>query len=94
VTRERIAAAVLRSAFILALAAIPVGAADLPVWPHEQQALLLTTEDELLQVQRKLFAARQRHDQTSIDELGQQFKELQEKRRQLIELTRDQLPSQ
>ncbi len=82
----------------LALAAVlttgPVRGDDLPAWPNEQQALLRETEDQLIHVQHELFAARQQGDQTAVAELSKQFKELQDKRRRLITVTKDQLPSE
>lgn len=55
---------------------------------------LRDTEDEVLKVQRRLFAARQMQDQAATAELTKQFRELQDKRCQLIQVTRDRLPSE
>jgi hypothetical protein len=87
-------AQVLLAGLTLGLTARPVLAADLPQYPNEQQALLRDTEHQVLDVQLQLFAARQRNDQAAVEQLGKQFKELQDKRRALIDATRDQLPSQ
>lgn len=81
-------------ALLCATAVPPAVADDLPVWPHEQQAVLNATEEELLIVQRKLFAARQGNDQAAITALSRQFRALQDKRLALIELTSGQLPSE
>lgn len=83
----------------LALAMI-VGAAgaaaaeELPSWPHEQQAMLRQVEDQLLTVQRQMFKARQQGDAAALDRAGTRFRELQDTRRQLIDVTRNQLPSE
>jgi hypothetical protein len=87
------------SRFIAALALLLVlapaaGAGELPSWPHEQQAMLRQIEDELLVVQRQLFKARQQHDTAALESLGARYRELQETRRVLIEITRNQLPSE
>jgi hypothetical protein len=87
-------ARVLLAGLTLALIVRPVLAADLPQWPNEQQALLHDTEHQVLDVQMQLFAARQRNDQAAVEQLGKQFKDLQDKRRALINATKDQLPSQ
>jgi len=81
-------------ALAAALAAGPARAEDLPQWPHEQQEMLRETEAQVLKLQRQLSAARRNNDAASVAELSQQFKALQEKRRKLIVLTRDQLPSE
>lgn len=81
-------------AMLCATAVPPAVADDLPVWPHEQQAMLNAADEELLTVQRKLFAARQAKDEPAINALTKQFQALQDKRRALIELTRGQLPSE
>lgn len=78
----------------LAGAAGAAAAEELPSWPHEQQAMLRQVEDELLTVQRQMFKARQQGNAAALETSGAQFRDLQDKRRQLIELTRDQLPSQ
>jgi hypothetical protein len=69
-------------------------AGELPSWPHEQQDVLRQVEEELLVVQRRMFKARQKHDVAALETDEVRFRELQEQRRQLIELTRDQLPSE
>lgn len=81
---------------VAGLLALALGAAaqELPSWPHEQQALLRQVEDQLLTVQRHLFKARQQQDADAVATYGAQYRELQDTRRKLIELTRDQLPSQ
>jgi hypothetical protein len=56
--------------------------------------MLREVEERVVETQRKLFAARQRGDQDAIAAASQQFQELQEKRRALIELTKHQLPSE
>ncbi len=66
----------------------------LPSWPHEQQAMLQQVDGQLLTVQHQLFKARQQHDAAAIENYGNQFRALQDTRRQLIALTRNQLQSQ
>ena len=78
----------------LALVAGAAAAEELPVWPNEQQAMLRRVEEQLLVVQRQLFKARQQHDAAGIETHGTRFRELQDSRRKLLELTRDQLPSE
>ena len=78
---------------LILAAAAPARAGD-PLYPDQQQAALRETEDAVLKVQRQLFAARQLHDDAAVAELGKQFKELQDKRRQLIQVTKDRLPSE
>ena len=78
----------------LTAALAPARAGGPPLYPNQQQAALRDTEDEVLGVQRRLFAARQMHDEAAIEALGKQFKQLQDKRRQLIQATKDQLPSE
>jgi hypothetical protein len=84
----------LASVAFIACAGPVARAADLPEWPHEQQAMLRDVEGRLLRVQHQMFAARQQDDRAAVVELGKQFSELQAQRRQLIELTKDQLPSE
>lgn len=79
-------------ALVLALAAGARAEDPLPVWPHEQQALLRETESELLAVQRQLYKARRQGDAAAEQTHGEAFRTLQLKRRALIELTKDQLP--
>ena len=67
---------------------------ELPTWPHEQQAMLRQVEDDVLALQRKMFKARQQGDTATVEQLNTRFRELQEKRHKLIDVTRDQLPSQ
>lgn len=67
---------------------------ELPVWPHEQQAMLRQVEDDLLAVQRKLFKARQFQDQAAVESSSEEFRQLQDTRRKLINLTKDQLPAE
>jgi len=79
---------------LLALAVCPALGDELPQWPNEQQAMLRNVEGQVLQVQSQLFAARQTNDRTAIEELSKKFKALQDKRRVLIGLTANQLPSE
>ncbi len=67
---------------------------ELPSWPHEQQALLRQVEEELLDVRRKLFKARQMQDGAAIAAQGEAFQKLQEKRVRLLRATENQLPSE
>lgn len=78
----------------LVVAASAAVGEPLPQWPSEQQTMLRQVEERVVETQRKLFAARQRGDQDAIAAASQQFQELQEKRRALIELTKHQLPSE
>ena len=59
-----------RSALLAAIAVLQLvsgaGADEVPAFPHEQQALLRTTEDRLIAVQHKLFAARQQGTQQRV----------------------------
>jgi hypothetical protein len=84
--------AALALALALGVAGVTVGE-ELPSWPHEQQALLQQVEEQLITVQHQLFKARQQHDTAALEAYGNQFRALQDQRRQLIELTRNQLPS-
>lgn len=67
---------------------------ELPKWPHEQQAMLRQVEDDVVDVQRKMFKARQQGDTAALGKLDKQLRELQDKRRKLINLTKDQLPAE
>lgn len=79
-----------------ALAASPVQGEDepLPQYPDEQQELLRSTEDKVIETQRALFAARQKGDEAAVKDLTEQMKKLQSKRRALIDATKDRLPSE
>ena len=79
--------------FWLLVAALPAPGEQLPEWPADQQDMLRQVEDRVIEMQRKVFAARQRGDQSALATYSQQYQELQEKRRVLIELTKNQLPS-
>ena len=67
---------------------------ELPNWPHEQQAMLNQLDDELLTIQRKLFQARQQQDTAALQTYSAQYASVQSKRRKLIDLTQQQLPSE
>ena len=67
---------------------------ELPAWPHEQQAMLRQVEDDVIALQRKMFKARQQGDMATVELLNKQFREIQEKRHKLIDVTKDQLPSE
>lgn len=81
-------------ALALLLGAGAAAAEELPLWPYEQQSMLSEVEEKLLVVQRQLFKARQQHDAAAIETYGTRFRELQDTRRKLLALTRDQLPSE
>ena len=78
----------------LTAAAAPMRAEEQPVFPHEQQARLRQVEGQVVDVQRALFAARQRQDTVAAADLGKQLTDLQRERKQLIRATQDQLPSE
>lgn len=84
------------SVFLIAIASVTPAAQgdEMPQFPDQQQALLRETEDQVVHVQRQLFAARQQHDEAAISSLTKEFKALQDKRRALITATKDQLPSE
>lgn len=76
-------------------AGVTVGSAgDPPTWPHEQQARLRQVEDQVVDAQRALFAARQRQGAAAVEDLGKKLKDLQRERIQLIRATKSQLPSE
>ena len=85
-----------RIALALAIGANGALAAEdeLPTWPHEQQAMLRQVEGDVLALQRKMFKARQQGDTATVEQLNTRFRELQEKRHNLHEVTSDHLPSQ
>jgi hypothetical protein len=83
------------AALAVALLLVRAAAAEeLPSWPHEQQAMLQQVEQDLLTAQRQLFKARQQQDTAAIEGASARYRELQDTRRALLELTRNQLPSQ
>lgn len=79
---------------ITASGAAPTRADEQPAFPHEQQARLRQVEDQVVDVQRALFAARQRQDTVAAQDLGKQLTDLQRERKQLIRATAGQLPSE
>jgi hypothetical protein len=94
-TTRRIGRWIGLAALAAALCAPALLAADeIPSWPHEQQARLREVEGQVLDVQRKLFAARQQRDDASVATLSEEFRKLQKERRELIRITANQLPSE
>ncbi len=86
--------ALLVATAVFAAGAAGAYAAEAPAYPHEQQARLRDVEDQVVDVQRELFTARQRQDTTAIENLGKKLNQLQRERKQLIRATQNQLPSQ
>jgi len=54
---------------------------------NEEERLLDETEDNVIQVQRQLFAARQSNDTKEISRLEKKFKKLQKERVRLLRAT-------
>ena len=93
-TRRRATRWIGLAATALALAGPGRLAADeIPAWPHQQQARLRDVEEQVVGIQRKLFTARQQGDTASLAALNEEFRTLQQERRELIRATANQLPS-
>jgi hypothetical protein len=59
-------------------------ASDIPEWPHEREQRLEAVESEILDVQRKLFAARMNNDEAKRKELEKRMDELEREEVKLL----------
>ena len=88
-------AGALGGVLVIALAAVvpAVRGDDMPQFPDQQQAVLRETEDQVVKLHKRLFAARQQQDEATVSALTKELKTVQDKRRALIAVTKDQLSS-
>ena len=65
-----------------------VSGKDMPFWPSPEEERLLEVEGQVLDLQRKLSAARRRgEDEKKVEKLGKEFRTLQKERVKLLRAT-------
>jgi hypothetical protein len=82
--------ALLAFALLAAVSVQPAMADDAP-WPSDLESRLAVVDTQVLDTQRKLFAARQTGDAQEVERLSKKFKTLREEHVKLLRAT-NQMP--